>query len=42
MDCLIAAIAIEADAEVWHYNRDYEAIAGWLPLRQRNLRDILK
>jgi predicted nucleic acid-binding protein len=36
-DCLIAACAIRNDLEVWHFERDYEAIAAVSPLRQRRL-----
>lgn len=41
MDCLIAAIAMAAGVEVWHLDRDYEVMAGWLPLRQRSLRGLV-
>jgi predicted nucleic acid-binding protein len=41
VDCLIAAIAIAAGVEVWHLDRDYEAMAMWLPLQQRNLRGLV-
>jgi predicted nucleic acid-binding protein len=34
-DLLIAAAAIEADVELLHYDRDYEAIAAVSALRQR-------
>lgn len=37
MDCLIAAIAIESGVELWHLDRDFEAIAAFTPLRQRRL-----
>jgi predicted nucleic acid-binding protein len=32
-DCLIAAIAIEHNATVWHHDRDFEAIASFTSLR---------
>lgn len=32
-DCLIAAIAIAHQVPVWHRDRDFEAIAGFTPLR---------
>lgn len=32
-DCLIAAIAIQHNATVWHHDRDYRSIANYTPLR---------
>jgi predicted nucleic acid-binding protein len=32
-DCLIAAIAIETGASVWHRDRDFKTIATFTPLR---------
>jgi predicted nucleic acid-binding protein len=32
-DCLIAAIAIEHNATVWHQDRDFDAIASYTSLR---------
>ncbi len=37
-DCLIAACALEHDAEVLHCDRDFDAIAMVSPLRSRNVR----
>ncbi|MCU0724745.1 MAG: hypothetical protein MUE73_02990 [Planctomycetes bacterium] len=37
MDCLIAACAIRSDLEVWHVDRDYEALAAVSTLRQRRV-----
>ena len=34
-DCLIAAIAIEHGATVWHKDRDFTGIARYTPLRVR-------
>lgn len=34
-DCLIAAIAIEHGATVWHKDRDFSVIARYTPLRVR-------
>jgi predicted nucleic acid-binding protein len=34
-DCLIAAIAIDNGASVWHRDRDFDAIAQYTPLRIR-------
>lgn len=36
-DCLIAAIAIENEATVWHKDRDYEVIARYTSLRTTTL-----
>ena len=36
MDCLIAAIALEHEAVVWHRDRDFPIIARYTPLLQRN------
>ena len=33
MDCLIAAVAIEHRATVWHKDRDFDTIARFTPLR---------
>jgi predicted nucleic acid-binding protein len=33
IDCLIAAIAIEHNATVWHQDRDFDAIARYTTLR---------
>jgi predicted nucleic acid-binding protein len=33
MDCLIAAVAIEHGATIWHKDRDYDTIARFTPLR---------
>jgi predicted nucleic acid-binding protein len=33
IDCLIAAIAIEHSAPVWHHDRDFTAIARYTSLR---------
>jgi predicted nucleic acid-binding protein len=33
-DCLIAAVAIECGAPVWHRDRDFQYIAGYTELRQ--------
>jgi predicted nucleic acid-binding protein len=35
-DCLIAAIAIEHGATVWHKDRDFTVIARYTPLRVRS------
>jgi predicted nucleic acid-binding protein len=35
-DCLIAAIAIEHGATVWHKERDFAVIARYTPLRVRS------
>jgi predicted nucleic acid-binding protein len=32
-DCLIAAIAIETGASIWHRDRDFKTIATFTPLR---------
>ena len=32
-DCLIAAIALENKIAVWHRDRDFDAIAAFMPLR---------
>lgn len=37
-DCLIAAIALRLDAEVWHRDADYVRIADVSDLRHRDLR----
>ena len=37
VDCLIAAIAIENDLEVWHQDRDFATIARFTSLKQRVL-----
>lgn len=37
-DCLIAAVALRHDAELWHKDADYEAIAAAVPLRAVDLR----
>jgi hypothetical protein len=37
IDCLIAAIAIENDASVWHMDRDFEVIARYTSLRTAHL-----
>lgn len=37
-DCLIAALALRHDAEVWHCDEDYVRIAEVTDLRQRDLR----
>ena len=34
VDCLVAAIAIEYGATVWHRDRDFSAIARYTPLRE--------
>jgi len=36
-DCLIAAIAIENDASIWHRDRDFAAISQYTRLRQVSL-----
>jgi predicted nucleic acid-binding protein len=36
-DCLIAAIAIENGAPVWHKDRDFEAVARYTSLRTRRM-----
>ena len=36
IDCLIAAIAIEHGATVWHKDRDFSIIARYTPLRVRS------
>jgi predicted nucleic acid-binding protein len=33
VDCLIAAVAIEHGATIWHKDRDYDMIARYTPLR---------
>lgn len=33
IDCLIAMIAIDNGIEIWHRDRDYDAIAKFTPLR---------
>lgn len=38
VDCLIAAIAIEADLPIWHRDRDFDAISQFTDLRA--LREI--
>jgi predicted nucleic acid-binding protein len=38
VDCLIAAIAIHHDVEIWHADRDYEFVARVSNLRQRTIR----
>jgi predicted nucleic acid-binding protein len=38
VDCLIAACALEHDADVLHCDRDFDAIATVSPLRSRNVR----
>lgn len=35
MDCLIAAIALENDAVIWHRDRDYDNIAKFTNLKVR-------
>jgi predicted nucleic acid-binding protein len=35
MDCLIAAIALQAKVTVWHRDRDFEAIAQFTALKTR-------
>ena len=37
-DCLIAAVALRHDAEVWHCDEDYVRIAAVSDLRHRDLR----
>jgi predicted nucleic acid-binding protein len=37
-DCLISAIALRHDAEVWHGDADFDRIAAVTDLRQRDLR----
>ncbi len=37
-DCLIAAIAIENRAPIWHKDRDYGAIAHYTSLRTKRLK----
>lgn len=37
-DCLIASVALRHDAEVWHRDADFEAIAAVTELRTRDLR----
>lgn len=37
-DCLIAAVAMRRDVEVWHRDADFEAIADAVPLRTVDLR----
>jgi predicted nucleic acid-binding protein len=37
-DCLIAAISLRHDAEVWHCDEDYVRIADVTDLKQRDLR----
>jgi len=37
-DCLIAAVALRHDTEVWHCDEDYVRIASVADLRQRDLR----
>lgn len=37
-DCLIAAVALRHDADVWHCDEDYVRIAAVSCLRQRDLR----
>ena len=37
VDCLIAACALRHDLEVLHRDRDFEAIASYSGLRQRNV-----
>lgn len=37
-DCLIAAIALRHEAEIWHKNADFEAIASFTPLKTADLR----
>lgn len=36
-DCLIAAIAIANDVQVWHRDRDYDAIAQYTALEVKRL-----
>jgi hypothetical protein len=38
MDCLIAAIALDNDATVWHRDRDYDNIAKFTNLKVRRSR----
>jgi len=42
MDCLIAAIAIENQATVWHRDRDFAVIAGYTGLRALRTSDLRK
>lgn len=37
-DCLIAAVALRTDAELWHKDADFEAIAAVTRLRTVDLR----
>lgn len=36
-DCLIAAIAIQNGVQVWHQDRDFEAVARYTSLRTRRM-----
>ena len=36
MDCLIAAVAIENEATVWHKDRDFDFISRYTPLRVKS------
>lgn len=33
VDCLIAAVAIRAEVQVLHHDRDFDALGRWTPLR---------
>ena len=37
VDCLIAACALRHDLEVWHDDRDYDALSRVVPLRVRRV-----
>lgn len=37
IDCLIAAAALRNDVEIWHRDRDFDALASFTPLRVRAL-----